>query len=143
MVLSESGGDMATGWKQIGGYWYYLDQSGAMKTGWLLDNMKWYYLDPSSGRMYTGTRAVDGKVYNFGTSGGFTAVISGSWSIRVNRAANAQTITVYKGGTAVKAIACSTAAGTVSAHLWAPSLSVISCAGGHWTARPTDSIVLT
>lgn len=102
-------GAMLTGWVKSKGYWYYLGNSGDMKTGWIMVNMKRYYLDPLSGRMYTGTQTVDGKTYNFGSSGGISvnpSEIPGSWSIKLNRANNC--ITVYKGSTAVKAMACST-----------------------------------
>ena len=46
---------MVTGWKNIGGVWYFFQESGAMKTGWLKDKEKWYYLDPVSGYMVTNT----------------------------------------------------------------------------------------
>lgn len=102
-------GAMQTGWIKSNGYWYYLGNNGDMKTGWIMVNMKRYYLDPLSGRMYTGTQTVDGKTYNFGSSGGISvnpSEIPGSWSINLNRANNC--ITIYKGNTAVKAMACST-----------------------------------
>lgn len=106
--LSGSGA-MQTGWVKSKGYWYYLGYNGDMKTGWITVDMKKYYLDPLSGRMYTGTQTVDGRTYNFGSSGGISvnpSEIPGGWSIRLNRVNNC--ITVYKGSTAVKAIACST-----------------------------------
>lgn len=83
-------GSMATGWKYIRGRWYYLDnKNGDMKTGWYKDGSTWYYLDPtngdmktgwitvggnwyylnSSGAMVTGSQTIDGKVYNFASSG--------------------------------------------------------------------------
>lgn len=86
----DSSGEMATGWKYLRGKWYYLDKSnGDMKTGWYKDGSKWYYLDPSngdmktgwikvsgewyylnsSGAMVTGSQTIDGKVYNFASSG--------------------------------------------------------------------------
>ncbi|MCY7084234.1 trypsin-like peptidase domain-containing protein [Streptococcus oralis] len=86
----ESSGEMATGWKYLRGKWYYLDKSnGDMKTGWYKDGSTWYYLDPSngdmktgwikvsgewyylnsSGAMVTGSQTIDGKVYNFASSG--------------------------------------------------------------------------
>ncbi|CTN85475.1 N-acetylmuramoyl-L-alanine amidase family protein [Streptococcus pneumoniae] len=49
--------------------WYYLDPSnGDMKIGWTKVNGKWYYLN-SSGAMVTGSQTIDGKVYNFASSG--------------------------------------------------------------------------
>ncbi len=86
----ESSGLMATGWKYVRGRWYYLDnKNGDMKTGWYKDGSTWYYLDPtngdmktgwikvgenwyylnSSGAMVTGSQTIDGKVYNFASSG--------------------------------------------------------------------------
>lgn len=85
-----SSGSMATGWKYVRGKWYYLDnKNGDMKTGWMKDGSTWYYLDPtngdmktgwikvggnwyylnSSGAMLTGSQTIDGKVYNFASSG--------------------------------------------------------------------------
>ena len=86
----ESSGSMATGWKYVRGRWYYLDnKNGDMKTGWYKDGSTWYYLDPtngdmktgwikvgenwyylnSSGAMVTGSQTIDGKIYNFASSG--------------------------------------------------------------------------
>ena len=86
----ESSGSMVTGWKYVRGRWYYLDnKNGDMKTGWYKDGSTWYYLDPtngdmktgwikvggnwyylnSSGSMVTGSQTIDGKVYNFASSG--------------------------------------------------------------------------
>ena len=86
----ESSGSMVTGWKYVRGRWYYLDnKNGEMKTGWYKDGSTWYYLDPtngdmktgwikvggnwyylnSSGAMVTGSQTIDGKVYNFASSG--------------------------------------------------------------------------
>lgn len=40
-------------WREVGSYWYYLDNSGKVETGWMYDNGYWYYLN-SSGVMQTG-----------------------------------------------------------------------------------------
>ncbi|CTP46495.1 hypothetical protein ERS043923_00409 [Streptococcus pneumoniae] len=85
-----SSGSIATSWKYVGGRWYYFDKTnGDMKTGWYKDGSTWYYLDPtngdmkkgwikvggnwyylnSSGAMVTGSQTIDGKVYNFASSG--------------------------------------------------------------------------
>lgn len=85
-----SSSSMATSWKYVGGRWYYFDKTnGDMKTGWYKDGSTWYYLDPtngdmkkgwikvggnwyylnSSGAMVTGSQTIDGKVYNFASSG--------------------------------------------------------------------------
>ena len=86
----ETSGSMSTGWKYVRGRWYYFDKTnGDMKTGWQKDGSTWYYLDPtngdmktgwikvgenwyylnSSGAMVTGSQTIDGKVYNFASSG--------------------------------------------------------------------------
>ncbi len=105
---SASYGTAKTGFAKIQGSWYYFNQDGSMKTGWLLKDMKYYYLDKKTGKMLTGKQTIDGKSYNFGTSGYFKANISGSWSIQVNR--KDCFVVIYKGNTAVKAFVCSTAA---------------------------------
>lgn len=105
-------GAAKTGFTRINGSWYYFNQDGTMKTGWLLDNMKYYYFHKKTGKMLTGRQKIDGKTYDFGTSGGFKAEIEGAWSIQVNRKSNF--VVVYKGNTAVKAFVCSTAADGVS-----------------------------
>lgn len=67
--LDKSNGDMKTGWYKDGSTWYYLDPSnGDMKTGWIKVSGEWYYLN-SSGAMVTGSQTIDGKVYNFASSG--------------------------------------------------------------------------
>lgn len=67
--LDNKNGDMKTGWYQDGSTWYYLDPSnGDMKIGWTKVNGKWYYLN-SNGAMVTGSQTIDGKVYNFASSG--------------------------------------------------------------------------
>ena len=50
---------MQTGWQQIDGCWYYMDQAGIMQTGWFKDNEKWYFLLPN-GVMATNT-TIDGR----------------------------------------------------------------------------------
>lgn len=74
--LLSNNGDMLTGWQKVNSEWYYLTpkndgthKTGEMWTGWLKHNDKWYYLDPESGKMYTGTHAIDGKTYTFDDSG--------------------------------------------------------------------------
>lgn len=102
-----SKGVVTTGWKKIKNKWYYFNYSGTMQTGWLVHNGKFYYLDPTTGAMATGTKTIDGKTYNFGGNGTYTqGSLSGSWLVKVNRAANV--VTVYKGSTPVKAFLCST-----------------------------------
>lgn len=43
----------ATGWIEVGGGWYYCNESGTMLTGWINDGTGWYFCD-ASGRMMTG-----------------------------------------------------------------------------------------
>lgn len=81
--VKNSSGYLQTGWKKIGGKWYYFDlymysdgfrtighdkyyfnKSGAMKTGWLQLNNRWYYLK-SDGRMATGGQYIKGNYYYF------------------------------------------------------------------------------
>ena len=67
--LDKTNGDMKTGWYKDGSTWYYLDPTnGDMKTGWIKVGGNWYYLN-SSGAMVTGSQTIDGKVYNFASSG--------------------------------------------------------------------------
>jgi glucan-binding YG repeat protein len=104
---SSTYGAATVGWKKISGAYYYFESDGKMHTGWLLDNMRYYYLDKTTGKMYTGSHTIDGKTYNFGSSGSFAANISGSYSVKVNRKKNF--VVIYKGDTPVKAFVCSTA----------------------------------
>ncbi|HBI6923015.1 TPA: SH3 domain-containing protein, partial [Clostridium perfringens] len=64
----ESNGVMATGWKELGGIWYYLNESGAMVKGWQTISGKTYYFN-DSGHMLTGKQVIDGKNYEFNGSG--------------------------------------------------------------------------
>src|SRR5471030_1176255 len=51
----------ATGWKQIGGTWYFFDDLGQMKTGWIYSDGVSYYAD-LSGVMQTGVIQIKGKI---------------------------------------------------------------------------------
>ena len=66
-----------TGWKQIEGIWYYLEQ-GRVKTGWLLFKGVWYYLNPNDGAMETGWYQVKEKWYYSNANG---AMLSGGWKL--------------------------------------------------------------
>ncbi|EOU1989209.1 hypothetical protein C4D27_10625 [Clostridium perfringens] len=59
---------MVTGWKELGGIWYYLNESGAMVKGWQTISGKTYYFN-DSGHMLVGKQVIDGRNYNFNTSG--------------------------------------------------------------------------
>lgn len=98
-------GQAVTGFKKISGYKYYFDTSGVMKTGWLVDGSKRYYMDPSTGRMTTGKKTINGTTYDFGTKGYITVEATGAWSIKVNQGTNV--VTIYRGSTPVKALLCS------------------------------------
>lgn len=52
-------GNLAIGWAQIDGKWYYFNQSGAMQTGWVKTDDKWYFLG-SNGELYMNCRTPDG-----------------------------------------------------------------------------------
>ena len=55
---------MATGWKYVGGQWYYLTGSGAMATNrWVQTGGLWYYVG-SDGAMLTNTTTPDGYYVN-------------------------------------------------------------------------------
>ncbi len=86
---SESG-EMATGWKEIDGFWYYFvpgsnyratntwwnvdgiyyhfDENGHMQTGWIEVDGKTYYLT-DRGEMVTGWQKIDDRDYYFYDSG--------------------------------------------------------------------------
>ena len=55
---------MATGWKEIGGVWYYLEDSGAMATNKWIGN---YYVQ-ADGTMAV-SKWVDGGKYYVGSDG--------------------------------------------------------------------------
>jgi lysozyme len=61
---------LATGWNQVGDYWYLFDVNGSMKTGWYEDtNGKYYYLSETTtdkfpqGAMVTGWIQLNSKWY--------------------------------------------------------------------------------
>ena len=64
----ESDGVMATGWQKISGKWYYFDSDGVRQSGWQKVSGKWYYLD-ADGIMLTGWQKISGTWYHF-TAGG-------------------------------------------------------------------------
>ncbi len=81
-------GSPLSGWKQIGGKWYYFnytmftdgvytigdsqyyfDQDGVMQTGWIARSGNgWRYAD-ASGNLYTGIQTIDGTRYAFDEEG--------------------------------------------------------------------------
>ncbi len=56
-------------WVSYKGDWYYFGEDGAMLTSkWLSYKSKWYYFN-SAGIMVTGKQTINGKTYNFNSSG--------------------------------------------------------------------------
>ena len=66
--VQQTNGNMATGWLNYNGHWYYLGTDGAMKTGWQLVNGKYYYLYTNGSMAYSTT--ING--YKLGTDGAWT-----------------------------------------------------------------------
>lgn len=50
-------------WKQVNGKWYYLGLDGVMQKGWISDKGNWYYLNPWSGDMAKGWKQVGSEWY--------------------------------------------------------------------------------
>ena len=77
---------MVTGWLQWGHdkSWSYYDASGAMASGWRKVGGKWYYLDPQTGKAALWEKTIDGKRYYFDGSNamvtGWLKYKDGSWS---------------------------------------------------------------
>ena len=73
--------EVKTGWQQIDGKWYYMDENGEAKTDWQKVDGKWYYMD-KNGVMQTGWQKVDGKWYYMNGSGAMLTgwqKIGGKW----------------------------------------------------------------
>lgn len=56
------------GWLKKGDSWYY-GKDGIPYAGWQTINGKTYYFDPTNYDMYTGTRIIDNRLYEFANSG--------------------------------------------------------------------------
>ncbi|WP_235845699.1 Ig-like domain-containing protein, partial [Neobacillus novalis] len=72
---------MVTGWEKINGSWYYFAKSGAMQTGWAKVDNKWYFLN-ADGTMKTGWVKSANKWYYLSASGAMQtgwAKVSGKW----------------------------------------------------------------
>ncbi len=59
----EDDGVMVTGWQYMDGAWYYFYTWGGMAEGWAKIDGYWYYLDPETGEMATGWKYVNGDWY--------------------------------------------------------------------------------
>ena len=57
-------GRMATGWLEMDGHRYYLNETGIRATGWLELEEGTYYVSPSNGAVVTGWQTIDGSRYH-------------------------------------------------------------------------------
>lgn len=60
---------MLTGWAQIDGSWYYLDEENGKITGWKEIDELWYYFDEDGRMVSDQIRNIDGVDYQFGADG--------------------------------------------------------------------------
>ena len=77
----DENGEAKTDWQQVDGKWYYMDKNGVMQTGWQQVDSQWYYMN-GSGAMLTGWQQVDGKWYYMNGSGAMLTgwqQIGGQW----------------------------------------------------------------
>lgn len=81
-------GVMQTGWVNVNGTWYYLNKSGAMQTGWLKDGGTWYFLESTGAMKASQWFEVAGKWYHVNGSGalsvnttvdGYNVNANGEW----------------------------------------------------------------
>ena len=63
-----AGTTITTGWKEIGGAWYWFDDLGYMVTGWKEIGGAWYWF-AENGAMATGSMMIDGTEYVFDSNG--------------------------------------------------------------------------
>lgn len=69
-----TGEEVKTGWVEIDGVWYYLDENGVKMTGWLELDGKIYYLG-TDGARHVGKHTIDGVSYEFDNNG----VVKNGW----------------------------------------------------------------
>ena len=81
-------GVMQTGWVNVNGTWYFLNKSGAMQTGWLKDGDTWYFLEATGAMKASQWFEVAGKWYHVNGSGalsvnttvdGYNVNANGEW----------------------------------------------------------------
>lgn len=81
-------GVMQTGWVNVNGTWYFLNKSGAMQTGWLKDGGTWYFLEATGAMKASQWFEVAGKWYHVNGSGalsvnttvdGYNVNANGEW----------------------------------------------------------------
>lgn len=81
-------GVMQTGWVNVNGTWYFLNKSGAMQTGWLKDGNTWYFLESTGAMKASQWFEVAGKWYHVNGSGalsvnttvdGYNVNANGEW----------------------------------------------------------------
>ena len=77
---------VTSGWRVIGGYYYYFNDDGSAYTGWLKKDGKWYYLNTLDnslqGAMFTGWIRRDEKTYFADSNGEMVEgwyEIDGAW----------------------------------------------------------------
>ena len=77
------GGAMASSrWVQVDGAWYLASTGGSLYSGWKLVGGLWYWFDPATFAMVTGPAEIGGVDYILGPSGVLTAgwaQVGGSW----------------------------------------------------------------
>lgn len=138
-------GAAVTGWMKKNNKRYYFDANGRMVTGLRTIGGRQYYFNPKTGESVVGTVYINGRRYTFGQNG-IPVATSKNYVVKVNR--KTCTVTVYRGGKAVKAFACSvglpgtpTPAGTfkILDHLrWH---ELMGPSWGQWCSHITYSIL--
>ena len=80
----DNSGQKISGWKNVSGYWYYLDPNDQdrMTAGkWKKISKHWYYFE-GGGKMQTDWQKISGLWYYFGSNGGMRTgwqYINGNW----------------------------------------------------------------
>ena len=68
--------DTSEGWKSFKNLeyspdlkWAYVESNGRLASGWKMIGGQWYYFDEGTGIMVTEKRYIDGKLYDFNSNG--------------------------------------------------------------------------